>query len=210
MSNFSASIPVAQMAAANTSLEEDGFGPHNFSVPAYAGPSPSFGLLHSWSDPVFKAAVAAIPGVVIQHDAGDPITTTNEVAAASGAEWSAQAQPLTGSVTPGLYKDAENVLWWVIQPYNTAVYPDPEIIPALIRRAKVPGEVLPWVQPLDQYDAYKLENAFTGQPDQCTHNGETWFVTDADGAGNNVWEPGVFGWTVKPGSQPPFSQGVEP
>jgi len=27
-----------------------------------------------------------------------------------------------------------------------------------------------------------------------THNGQTWEVAQADGAGNNVWEPGVFGW----------------
>ena len=26
-------------------------------------------------------------------------------------------------------------------------------------------------------------------------NGRKWQVTQADGAGNNVWEPGVFGWT---------------
>ena len=26
-------------------------------------------------------------------------------------------------------------------------------------------------------------------------NGFTWKVTQADGSGNNVWEPGVFGWT---------------
>ena len=25
--------------------------------------------------------------------------------------------------------------------------------------------------------------------------GFTWKVTQADGSGNNVWEPGVFGWT---------------
>jgi len=202
MANFSASIPVAQMAAANDLLNntaqtpgKKSFGPNNFSVPAYAGPSPSFGLLHAWSDPEFEAAVASIPNVVIQQGLADPIATTTAVANTAGSDWSADAKPLTGTVTPGLYKDAENVLWWVIQSYNTAVYPDPEVIPALIRMAKVPGEVLPWVQPLDQYDAYKLVNAFTGQPDRCTHNGSEWYVTQADGAGNNVWEPGVFGWT---------------
>jgi hypothetical protein len=174
----------------------EGFGPNNFSVPAYDGPSPAFGLLHCWSDPVFEAAVAAIPNVVIQHGLANPTLTTNAVANAAGAEWSAQAQPLTGTVTPGLYVDTAGVMWWVIQAYDTAVYPDPALIPALIRMAKVPGESLPWVQPLDQYDAYKLVNAFTGEGDLCTHNGSEWQVTQADGAGNNIWEPGVFGWTV--------------
>jgi hypothetical protein len=201
--NFSASIPVAQMQAANDLLNntaqtpgKKSFGPNNFSVPAYAGPSPSFGLLHAWSDPEFEAAVASIPGVVIQQGLADPILTTSTVANTVGADWSSDAMPLTGTVVPGLYRDAENVLWWVIQSYDTAVYPDPALIPALIRMAKVPGESLPWVQPIDQFDAYKLVNAFTGQPDQCTHNGSEWKVTQADGAGNNVWEPGVFGWTV--------------
>ncbi len=197
MSNFSASIPVADMDAANASLELDGYGPNNFSVPAYGGPSPTVGLLHAWGDPAFEAAVAAIPNVEIVQ-AGDPIEATAEAAGILGATFWADALPLTGSVTPGLYVDGENVLWWVIQPYDTAIYPDPTVIPALIRQAKIPGETLPWVQPIDQYDAYKLENAFTGEPDQCTHNGSTWKVTQADGAGNNIWEPGVFGWTVVP------------
>jgi len=189
--NFSASIPVAQMQTANETLENAGFGPNNFSVPSYDGPSPAFGLLHSWNDPVFEAAVDAIPGAVIQQGLANPIVTTSALA----GEWSADAKPLTGNVTPGLYRDAEDILWWVIQAYNTATYPDPILIPALIRLAKVPGEVLPWVQPIDQFDAYKIVNAFTGKPDECTHNGEHWKVTQADGAGNNIWEPGVFGWT---------------
>ena len=139
--------------------------------------------------------MAAIPNVNIVQ-AGDPQEATAEAAQLEGATWAPDAAPLTGNVVPGLYHDVEDVLWWVIQPYNTATYPDPHVIPALVRQAKVPGEVLPWVQPIDQYDAYKLQNAFTGEPDQCTHNGSTWKVTQADGAGNNIWEPGVFGWTV--------------
>lgn len=189
------------MAAANDLLNntaqtpgKKSFGPHNFSVPAYSGPSPTHALLHAWSDTEFEAAVASIPGVVIQQGLANPILTTSTVAETVGAAWGNDAQPLTGTVTPGLYRDSENVLWWVIQSYNTAVYPDPALIPALIRRAKVPGEKLPWVQPLDQFDAYKLVNPFTGEPDQCLHQGKQWAVTQADGAGNNIWEPGVFGW----------------
>jgi hypothetical protein len=197
MANFSASIPVANMQAANDLLNntantpgKKSFGPNNFSVPSYAGPSPAFGLLHCWNNPEFEAAVAAIPNVVIQQGLANPIVTTSALA----GEWSADAEPLTGTVTPGLYKDTKNVLWWVIQSYNTATYPDPALIPALIRMAKVPGERLPWVQPLDQFDAYKLVNPFTGTGDLCTHNGKNWKVNQADGAGNNIWEPGVFGW----------------
>ena len=77
MSNFSASIPAADMQAANAELEEAGHGPNNFSVPAYAGPSPSVALLHAWGDPVFEAAVAAIPNVTIVQGTEPTMSTTD-------------------------------------------------------------------------------------------------------------------------------------
>ena len=199
MANFSASIQVSSMATANATLfgtqqNPTGFGPNNFSVPAYAGPSPTVALLHCWNNPSFEAAVRAIAGVTVINS-GDPATATKDAATAKGATWGGDAKPLTGTVTPGLYKDTAGVLWWVIQSYNTVSYPDPTAIPALIRRAKQPGQAQPWVQPLDAFDAYKLVNSFTGQPDTCIHAGKTWKVTQGDGSGNNVWEPGVFGWT---------------
>ena len=207
MSNFSASIPTTLLQAANDELELLGHGPGNFTVPAYAGPTPSFAMLHAWGDPVFEANVTALFGVTIAYEgeptadpeaplSGDPIVLTTAVAIAGGTDWSGNAPLLDGIVTPGLYRDNLNVLWYVIQQYDTSIYPDPASIPALVRRAKIPGEALPWVQPIDQFDAYLLVNPFTGVGDLCTHNGDTWQVTQADGAGNNVWEPGVFGWTV--------------
>ena len=200
MSNFSAFIPTANLAAANAALEEQGFGPGNFSVPVYDGPTATGAMFHCWADPVFQAAVEMLPGVVLTFPDTLPEPTTEPTALVihgateQGHAWGGDAKPLTGNVTPGLHKDADGALWWVIQAYNTDVYPDPAAIPALIRMAKIPGEALPWVQPLDQFDAYKLANPFTGQPDRCTHNGKTWKVTQADGAGNNTWEPGTFGW----------------
>ncbi len=182
------------MQTANTTLENAGYGQNNFSVAAYAGAAPFVALLHAWGDAVFEAAVTAIAGVTIKQGS-DPVATTTQAATEKGSTWGNDAQELTGTVTPGLHKDANGVLWWVIQSYNTATYPDPTIIPALIRRARIPGEVQTWVQPIDQYDAYKLANPFTGVGDRCTHNGKTWRVTQADGSGNNVWAPGVFGWT---------------
>jgi len=200
--NFCAYLPTTDMQSANDALEFDGFGPNNFSVPVYDGPTATGAMLHCWNDPVFQSAVEAIPNVVITFP--DDLPIPSDIPAEimeygselEGMTWGSDALPLTGNVTPGLYVDDDNTLWWVIQAYDTAVYPDPTIIPALIRQAKIPGEALPWIQPLDQYDAYKLLNPFTGEGDMCTHNGDTWQVTDADGAGNNVWEPGVFGWTV--------------
>lgn len=45
------------------------------------------------------------------------------------------------------------------------------------------GTALPWEQP-DSTNPYM-------KGDKVTHNGKTW-VSDID---NNVWEPGVYGWT---------------
>ena len=191
-------VPVAQMAAANLALEEEGFGPGNFSVPAYTGAGASHAALHAWDDPVFSAAVKALPGVAFNEGTGDPGARTRALITAQGAKWGAQAPelPATGNVaTGGLYR-YEGELWTVITGFNRTTYPDPPAAyPALIRRTIVPGVTAPWVQPSDQFNAYKLVNPFTGKPDEVTHGGKTWKVTLADGAGNNVWTPGEYGWT---------------
>ncbi len=193
MSNFSASILASSMQAANTTLSNAGYGPNNFSVPAYALAAPSVALLHAWGDAAFESAVTAIAGVIIKQGS-DPVVTTTEAATAKGGTWGSDAQELTGTVTPGLHKDADGALWWVIQSYDTSIWTDPTIIPALIVPARTPGVAVPWYQTFAA-DAFKLVNPFTGTGDICTHNGKTWRVTQADGSGNNVWEPGVFGWT---------------
>lgn len=46
-----------------------------------------------------------------------------------------------------------------------------------------------WVQPTGATDAYSAG-------DKVTHNGKTW-TSDVD---NNVWEPGVYGWTEEGGT----------
>lgn len=198
--SIAAVIPVDSMVSANAALEAQGFGPDNFSLPVYTRPEGTHATLHSWGDDAFEAAVKAIPGVVWSSIAGQPPERVGAAVSqiSQNAGWSGNAQPLVGVVTPGLYVH-DDKFWWVIQTYNTAIWPDPNVIPALVRRARIPGEVAPWRQPLDQFDAYKLLNPFTGLPDRVTHNGQTWQVSQADGAGNNVWEPGVFGWTVVQG-----------
>jgi hypothetical protein len=202
--NFAGYISTADLQAANDALETQGFGPNNFSVPVYDGPTATGAMFHCWADAAFQAAVQAIPNVVLTFPDDLPVPSEDPAglviagSEAEGKTWGTDSPLLIGTVVPGLYHDSKGVLWWVIQGYNTATYPNPILIPALIRVAKIPGEALPWVQPLDQFDAYKLVNPFTGEGDLCTHQGFKWKVTQADGAGNNVWEPGVFGWTVVP------------
>lgn len=197
MSNFAALIPVANLLDANAALAAQGFGDANFSVAAFSSPSPQFAVLHSWHDAVFKAAVSALPQVTILDgvEGTSPVVLASSVSATVGAQWVGDTPELVGVVTPGLYHEGID-FWWVLQQYDTAVWPDPMQVPALVRRARIPGTITPWQQPLDQYDAYKLVNPFTSAPDQCTFNGQIWYVSQADGVGNNIWQPGVFGWTV--------------
>lgn len=78
----------------------------------------------------------------------------------------------------------------MIQTFDRSTYgADPATYPALIRSLRDPYTTEAWRQPIDQYDSYKLVNAFTGEPDECIHAGKTW-RTKVD---NNVWEPGVGG-----------------
>ena len=190
-------IPVLNVAAANAQLQGVGFGPGNFSVPAYTGLAATHAALHAWDDASFAAAVKAIPGVVWQEGTGDPVARTQALIQAQGAKWGAQSPelPATGNVTAGGLYQLDGVLWYVITGFNRTTYPaHPSTYPALIRQARIPGQAQPWKQPSDQFDAYKLLNPFTGKPDEVTHAGKTWKVTLADGAGNNVWEPGQYGW----------------
>ena len=61
----------------------------------------------------------------------------------------------------------------------------PDAAPSLWAKVLIPDEtVIPaWEQP-DSTNPYS-------KGDTVTHNGKTW-VSDID---NNVWEPGVYGWT---------------
>ena len=62
---------------------------------------------------------------------------------------------------------------------------EPENAPSLWAKVLIPDEtVIPeWEQP-DSTNPYMAG-------DKVAHNGKTW-VSDVD---NNVWEPGVYGWT---------------
>lgn len=61
----------------------------------------------------------------------------------------------------------------------------PKDVPALFSVVSYPNQVDAWVQPTGAQDAYQVG-------DRVTHNGSTW----ESNTPNNVWEPGVFGWTL--------------
>jgi hypothetical protein len=200
-----ATVALADLAAVNAALEAQGFGPGNFSVPAYGATGATHAALHCWDSPAFLAALQALPAVTVTTGEDDPQGLTAAAIAAVGATWGAQVEPLpdSGTVTAGaIYRlgDDEPGLWSVIQTHSRSVYGgDPSQYPALMRRLRNPYVAEPWRQPIDQYDAYRLVNPFTGEPDEALHGGEH-YVTDRD---NNVWEPGTSdsGWRIK-GTEP--------
>lgn len=77
------------------------------------------------------------------------------------------------------------VLYKVLQDHTSQDDWTPDAAPSLFAQVLIAdADVIPeWVQP-DSTNAY-------AKGDKVTHNGKTW-VSDYD---NNVWEPGVFGWT---------------
>ena len=61
----------------------------------------------------------------------------------------------------------------------------PEAAASLWTRIADPAQEWPeWIQPTGAHNAY-------AQGDKVSHGGKRW-VSDVD---NNVWEPGVYGWT---------------
>ena len=190
-------IPIANLAAANATLEELAHGPNNFSVAAYTGPAVTHGAFHSWNDPVFEADVQAIEGVIWEISEGNHEARVKALIEAQGAQSGDQAPdlPSAGNVTAGKLYRHEGNLWSVIQSFSRTTYgADPVTYPALIRRVRNPHAVEPWKQPIDQYDSYNLANPFTGAADRCTFGGKTY----ATKINANVWSPTGYpaGWEL--------------
>ena len=76
-------------------------------------------------------------------------------------------------------------LYKCVQAHRSQAGWEPENTPALWNKIGDPTEEYPeWSQPLGAHDAYPLGA-------KVSHNGKKW-VSDV---ANNVWEPGVYGWT---------------
>lgn len=76
-------------------------------------------------------------------------------------------------------------LYKCIQAHNSQEGWEPPNAPSLwVRTVEDPDEIPEWVQPTGAHDAYM-------KGDKVRHNGMNW-ICDAD---NNVYEPGVWGWT---------------
>lgn len=95
-------------------------------------------------------------------------------------EWAAGVDYATG------YKvQRGGKLWRCLQAHTAQTGWEPDNAPSLWAKVLIPDEtVVPeWEQP-GSTNPYSAGN-------KVTHNGKTW-VSDVD---NNVWEPGVYGWS---------------
>lgn len=81
----------------------------------------------------------------------------------------------------------DGVLYRVLQNHTSQADWTPTNAPSLFALVLIPDpDVIPeWVQP-DSTNPY-------AKGDKVKHNGRTW-VSDING---NVWEPGVYGWSVE-------------
>lgn len=79
----------------------------------------------------------------------------------------------------------EGILYKVLQDHTSQSDWTPIAAPSLFAKVLIedPDAITEWVQP-DSTNPYM-------KGDKVSHNGKTW-ISDAD---NNVWEPGVYGWT---------------
>ena len=76
-------------------------------------------------------------------------------------------------------------LYKCVQAHRSQAGWEPENTPALWTKIGDPSEEYPaWSQPLGAHDAYPLGS-------KVSHNGKKWTSDVA----NNVWEPGVYGWS---------------
>jgi hypothetical protein len=196
-------LPAANLVAANAALSAWGAGPH-FTVSGLAAAGLTHGALHAWGPAAYITAIKALPGVVWNEGATDPAVRLRALLAGVSAQWAVDAPPLPASgltVAGKLYTwNNGQELWLSISAFDRGVFSGPPsgLAASIVRRRRWPGDILPWVQPIDGFDAYKLADPITGQPDQVTHLGQTWKVAPGgvDGAGNNVWQPSVFGWVA--------------
>ena len=83
------------------------------------------------------------------------------------------------------YKDK---LYRVVQPHTSQEGWEPDKTPALFTEIPKPGEIPVWKQPTGVQNAY-MRGDKVHYP---TKDDPVW-ISDVD---NNVWEPGVYGWSI--------------
>ena len=95
-------------------------------------------------------------------------------------EW---AYPI--AYTVGQIRRYKGSLYKCVQAHNSTANWTPDTAVSLWSKTSDPAEEWPaWSQPVGAHDAYSID-------EKVSHNGKHW----KSDAANNVWEPGVYGWT---------------
>ena len=137
--------------------------------------------------PVAAQVEAMAPGVeaaavafVMLAEAGQIDAVTAGERAELFSEWAAGV-----SYSAGQLRRRGGALYRCLQAHTAQEGWEPESVPALWKLAHDPAEEWPaWSQPICAADTYGKEN-------KVAHAGTKW-CSNLD---NNVWEPGVYGWT---------------
>ena len=96
-------------------------------------------------------------------------------------EWSADSV----AYTLNDIRQYNGLLYRCVQAHTSQATWTPEDAPSLWTRIADPAQEWPeWIQPTGAHNAY-------AQGAKVSHNGKHWVSNVA----NNVWEPGVYGWT---------------
>lgn len=177
MINFSATIPVAQMAAINARLEADGFGPGNFSVAVVptGGSAATHAALHCWDIPAFRAALETMrtdfPALKLSDGSGSPNLT--ETLSADGLAAWVQPEGAHNAKMKGDRVTVGGKAWESLIDYN--VWP-----PGVSGWREIVATGYPaWVQPTGAHDAYKIGDrvAFSGANYESLIGGNVWSPT---------------------------------
>lgn len=185
MSNFSASIPVALVEAANAYLNALGFGPNNFTVPASAdGQYATHAGLHCWPNSALRAVLAAMvnggqyPGLTVTDGTGQPNFAAH--CQSKALQWVTQEKWHANPIMKGDERTVDGKLWRSLMDYNVWK-------PPVGWREVVAVGYPAWMQPTGADDAYKLGDKVSFQ----SKNYESKINA-------NVWSPAVYpaGWKV--------------
>lgn len=95
-------------------------------------------------------------------------------------EWAVDTKYVTG-----FRVRYDDILYKVLQDHTSQTTWTPDISPSLFAKIIIvdPNIIPEWEPPANEHPFMK--------GDKVAHNGKTW-VSDID---NNIWEPGVYGWT---------------
>lgn len=172
---LSATIPVEHVDAANTELDELGFGPESFSVPARSGSdAATHAGLHCWNNAAFLTALQGLSyaGLTIRAD-DDPDTVNFATHCADQTlEWSDPTLWFQNPVMTGDQRTFDSKTWESLVDYNVWQ-------PPVGWREVVADGYPDWVQPTGAHDAYALGDrvAFEGSDYESLINANVWSPT---------------------------------